>query len=116
MDGCPFMQVSCNACPPNAVCADNPPMVQYSCAQQRAFGACSQPWMTANAWCAATCGRCGAAAAGELHWQSRRPWLFFIITKDATVVDATAAALHAVYNALRTCMPDLTSGKVQNRV
>ncbi|KAG2483425.1 hypothetical protein HYH03_017681 [Edaphochlamys debaryana] len=46
---------------PDSRCTDVPvPPGTYSCAQQLAWGQCSQAWMLANRWCLASCGLCGS--------------------------------------------------------
>lgn len=47
-------------------CVDVPPDPRYTCAQQRLWGKCNEPWMTktqqsAYGYCARTCGRCTPA-------------------------------------------------------
>ncbi|KAG2427679.1 hypothetical protein HXX76_012328 [Chlamydomonas incerta] len=50
--------------PPAPTCTDvRVPPGTYTCKQQLDWGQCSQPWMAANGWCAATCGLCAASPA-----------------------------------------------------
>ena len=39
-------------------CTDVAPTPNWSCAQQRSFGACEQGWMSEGNYCQITCGRC----------------------------------------------------------
>jgi hypothetical protein len=41
-------------------CTDVAPTPNWSCAQQRSFGACEQGWMAEGGFCQITCGRCPA--------------------------------------------------------
>ena len=45
---------------PSAQCNDLPPPGNYTCAQQKVFGACTRPWMTTGGYCRQTCGACVA--------------------------------------------------------
>ncbi|KAL4440265.1 hypothetical protein ABPG75_003266 [Micractinium tetrahymenae] len=47
----------------NGGCKDLPTPDGYSCAQQKAWGKCSQPWIAQNGYCKATCGACGGGSS-----------------------------------------------------
>lgn len=44
---------------PIAECVDVQPPGNFTCVQQKAFGACSRPWMVTGGYCRNTCGACG---------------------------------------------------------
>lgn len=52
-----------------AACTDVPTPV-YTCTQQKAFGACTQSYMTSGGYCNQTCGRCSAAVPSLVRGQT----------------------------------------------
>lgn len=58
--------VACS--PDDPTCCDLPPP-SFSCAEQRAFGKCDEPWMVVGngegGFCRLTCGRCGSASDAD---------------------------------------------------
>jgi hypothetical protein len=84
---------------------DRQPTPEYTCAQQRSWGKCNEPWMTKDGgYCNATCGRCATATwvcdganrdrqpspdyscAQQRSWgKCNEPWM----TKDGGYCNAT---------------------------
>lgn len=49
---------------PGNACEDIPTPDEYTCAEQKSWGKCDEPWMVDGGYCAATCGRCDASPGG----------------------------------------------------
>lgn len=54
-------------------CQDLPTPDGYTCAQQKGWGKCGEPWIAQNGYCKATCGACGSSSVPQVQAASGPP-------------------------------------------